>query len=106
MRSLRIGSLVLLSLGGGAIARPVDAGLPGYFEWVLWEETESVRAGASQVAVQRTFRWVVGPYARQVDCETDRDRLTVRTLPPHAGLVTRLVCVPDTVNPREDPRWQ
>ena len=106
MRSLRIGSLVLLSLGGGAIARPVGAGLPGYFEWVLWEETESMRAGASQVAVQRTFRWVVGPYARQVDCETDRDRLTVRTLPPHAGLVTRLVCVPDTVNPRKDPRWQ
>src|SRR5262249_46378346 len=83
----------------GLPVRPAQAGLPGYFEWILWEETEWVSTVASQASTHRTFRWVVGPYARRVDCESDKDRLTARKLPPGAGVVTHLVCVPDTVNP-------
>jgi hypothetical protein len=87
-------------------AREALAGLPGYFEWVLWEETESVGAGASPTEPPRAFRWVVGPYSRRTDCETDRDRLAAMTLRQGASLAARLLCLPDTVNPRADPRWQ
>jgi hypothetical protein len=93
MRRVGIGLFVLGVLGGGVFACVAVAGLPGYFEWVLWEETESVGAGASPTEPPRTFRWVVGPYSR-------------RTLRQGAGLAARLLCLPDTVNPREDPRWQ
>ena len=37
MRRVGIGLFVLAALGGGAFAREALAGLPGYFEWVLWE---------------------------------------------------------------------
>src|SRR5262245_22250359 len=106
MRRFGAGAVLLVVLSGGRLPRPAQAGLPGYFEWILWEETEWVSTVASQASTHRTFRWVVGPYARRVDCESDKDRLTARKLPPGAGVVTHLVCVPDTVNPREDPGWQ
>jgi hypothetical protein len=106
MRRFGIGLFVLAALGGGVFAREALAGLPGYFEWVLWEETESVGAGASPTEPARAFRWVVGPYSRRTDCETDRDRLAARTLRQGANLAARLLCLPDTVNPREEPRWQ
>jgi hypothetical protein len=47
MRRVGIRLFVLAALGGCVFAREALAGLPGYFEWVLWEETESVGAGAS-----------------------------------------------------------
>jgi hypothetical protein len=75
MRRVGIGLFVLTALGGGVFARQALADLPGYFEWVLWEETESVGAGASPTELPRAFRWVVGPYSRRTDCETDRNRL-------------------------------
>jgi hypothetical protein len=106
MRRVGIGLFVLAALGGGVFAREALAGLPGYFEWVLWEETESVGAGASPTEPPRAFRWVVGPYSRRTDCETDKDRLAARTLGQGASLAARLLCLPDTVNPRQDLRWQ
>jgi hypothetical protein len=72
MRRVGIGLFVLAALGGSVFAREALAGLPGYFEWVLWEETESVGAGASPTEPSRAFRWVVGPYSRRTDCEMDR----------------------------------
>jgi hypothetical protein len=105
VRRLRVGMLVLVALGGAVGARAAVAGLPGYFEWVIWEETESVQAGASQT-LARTFRWVVGPYPGRADCERDRDRLAAQASQRGADFVTRLVCVPDSVDPREDSRWQ
>jgi hypothetical protein len=106
MRSLGIGLLVLVALDGAALTHSGTAGLPGYVEWVIWEETVSV---AAQAAPGRTFRWVVGPYPRRVDCELDRDRLATRAVQAarrDAMVVTRLLCVPDTVNPSEDSRGQ
>ena len=59
MRRVGIGLFVLAALAGGVFAREALAGLPGYFEWVLWEETESVGAGASPTEPPRAFRWGV-----------------------------------------------
>jgi hypothetical protein len=106
MRRVGIGLFVLAALGCGVFAREALAGLPGYFEWVLWEETESVGAGASPTEPPVPSGGSVGPYSRRTDCETDRDRLAARTLRQGASLAARLLCLPDTVNPREDPRWQ
>ena len=63
MRRVGIGLLVLAALGGSVFAREALAGLPGYFEWVLWEETEteSVGAGASG-APSCLSAGSVGPY--------------------------------------------
>jgi len=106
MRRLGVGVLVIVALGGGILARRAVAGVPGYFEWVLWEETESVSLGAFQTEPHRVFRWVLGPYAKRAECETDRDQLAAKASQPGPGSVIRFLCVPDTVNPRQDPRWQ
>ena len=82
MRRLGAGVVLLVALSGDPLARPAQAGLPGYFEWVLWEETEAVSGGASPTDTRRAFRWVVGPYSRLADCEADRDRRAARASPP------------------------
>jgi hypothetical protein len=91
-------SLTLSLLTG--LARLAPAGLPGYVEWVIWEETR-----VSQT-VTRTFRWVMGPYPKRVDCEQERDRLAANAIQRSVNVVTQFLCVPDTVDPREDSRWQ
>jgi hypothetical protein len=73
----------------------------------------------------RNLEWVIGPYAKLSECEEERDRLatviTRRMAHPNAWNITapsvvmgtdsskdytiRLFCVPDSVNPRADPRW-
>lgn len=103
---------------------PVMAGLPGYFEWVLWRETRGEDVADSREA-SRKLEWIVGPYPTLSECERERDRLAeatsrrerqriapARPLPAGgvavviAGRSTiRLFCVPDTVNPRVDRRW-
>ena len=112
-RSLVALIVVLLSSAG-----PASGGLPGYFEWVLWKEVKTQN--------YRDLEWVVGPYAKLSECEQERDRLTdviaIRMTHPNAwnrtapGVVMgidsskdytiRLFCVPDSVNPRVDPRWR
>jgi hypothetical protein len=110
--------LMLLGFGAAGVTR---AGLPGYFEWVLWKETQAVGATAPG---EPDLEWVTGPYAKLLDCEKDRDRLatiaaagqagTVRSLGPGVVSVSRpggtmrirLLCIPDSVNPREDRRWR
>ena len=106
MRLLGVGVLVLVVLAGGLLARRAVAGLPGYFEWVLWEETEWIRVGATKREPQRAFSWVLGPCSKLAECETDRDPMAAKTKQPGPGSVIRFLCVPDTVNPRQDPRWQ
>ena len=106
MRRLGVGVLVIVALGGGIPACWAVAGEPGSFEWVLWEETESVRDRASQTEPHRAFRWVLGPDAKRAECEMDRDHLAAKAKQPGPGSVIRFLCVPDTVNPRQDPRWQ
>jgi len=106
VRRLGVGVLVIVALGGGISARRAVAGLPGYFEWVLWEETEWIRVGATTREPHRAFSWVLGPYSKLAECETDRDRLAAKASQPDPGSVIRFLCVPDTVNPRQDPRWQ
>ena len=116
----------VLTFSGSVLSRPALAGLPGYFEWVLWEETESVRAGESPEEHPPTFRWLLGPYAQRPECEADRDRLVAATIRrnPDSGVARQVgagrvmisrpadtalihfLCVPDTVNPRQDRRWQ
>jgi hypothetical protein len=100
------------------------AGLPGYFEWVLWRETRGEDVTDSPEP-SRKLEWIVGPYPTLSECERERDRLaeatarrerqpTVSARPLPAGGVAvviadrstiRLFCVPDTVNPRVDRRW-
>jgi hypothetical protein len=112
-RSLVILIVVLLLSAG-----PASGGLAGYFEWVLWKEVKTQNYG--------NLEWVVGPYAKLSECEQERDRLATviagRMAHPSAwntaapGVVMgtdssrdytiRLFCVPDTVNPRVDPRWR
>jgi hypothetical protein len=111
-RSLVILIVVLLSSAG-----PTNSGLPGYFEWVLWKEVKTQN--------YRNLEWVVGPYAKLSECEQERDRLANviarrmahpnawNTMAPGVVMGTdsskdytiRLFCVPDSVNPRVDPRW-
>src|SRR5262245_34297482 len=110
-------------LGFDSASQRAIAGLPGYFEWVLWKDvnaenpTERGRAGAK-------LEWVVGPYPKLSECEHERDRLAetlIEQARPHsrgrpiaadgvvtvtsAGITIRFFCVPDTVNPRVDRRW-
>jgi len=112
-RSLVTLIAVLLSSAG-----PASGGLAGYFEWVLWKEVKTQN--------YRNLEWVVGPYAKLSECEQERDRLanaiTTRMAHPDAWNTTapgvvmgtdlskdytiRLFCVPDSVNPRVDPRWR
>ena len=112
-RSLVILIVVLLSSVG-----PASGGVPGYFEWVLWKEVKTQNYG--------NLEWVVGPYAKLSECEQERDRLANviarRVARPNAWNTTapgvvigtdssgdstiRLFCVPDSVNPRVDPRWR
>jgi hypothetical protein len=106
MRRLGVGVLVIIALSGGIPARRAVAGLPGYFEWILWEETEWIRVGETKREPHRAFRWVLGPYSKLAECETDRDHLAAKAKQPGSGSVIRFLCVPDTVNPRQDPRWQ
>jgi hypothetical protein len=104
MRRLEVGVLVIIALSGGFPARRAVAGLPGYFEWALWEETEWIRVGETKRESHRAFRWVLGPYSKLA--ETDRNHLAAKAKQPGPGPVIRFLCVPDTVNPRQDPRWQ
>jgi hypothetical protein len=97
-----VGLLILVALSGAVLTPSAVAGLPGYVEWVIWEEAETVGVGASPT---RAFRWVVGPYPRRTDCERDRQRVEAHASQRDASVVTRLLCVPDTVDPREDSRW-
>jgi hypothetical protein len=103
---------------------PALAGLPGYFEWVLWRETRGEDVTDSPEP-SRKLEWIVGPYPTLSECERERDRLadatarrerqpTASARPLPAGGVAvviadrttiRLFCVPDTVNPRVDRRW-
>ena len=112
-RSLAILIVVLVSSVG-----PASGGLAGYFEWVLWKEVKTQN--------HSNLEWVVGPYAKLSECEQERDRLAnaiaMRVVGPNAvnttlpGVVVgtdsstdytiRLFCVPDSVNPRVDPRWR
>jgi hypothetical protein len=112
-RSLVILIVVLLSSVG-----PASGGVPGYFEWVLWKEVKTQN--------YRNLEWVIGPYAKLSECEQERDRLANviarRVARPNAWNTTapgvvigtdssgdstiRLFCVPDSVNPRVDPRWR
>jgi len=118
--------LVILSIIGLGITsgqQQATAGLPGYFEWVLWKD---VKAGNSAALGETgtTLEWIVGPYPTLSECERERDRLAESTFQhtrqpsstrPIAadGVVTvtsdnttiRFFCVPDTVNPRVDRRW-
>jgi hypothetical protein len=98
------------------------AGLPGYFEWVLWKETRGEDVTDSPEP-SRKLEWIVGPYPTLSECERERDRLAdatahrqpqpnARPLPAGGVAVViadrstiRLFCVPDTVNPRVDRRW-
>jgi hypothetical protein len=100
------------------------AGLPGYFEWVLWRETKGEDVTDSPEP-GRKLEWIVGPYPTLSECERERDRLadatarrehqpaaSARPLPAGGVAVViadrstiRLFCVPDTVNPRVDRRW-
>ena len=112
---------MIVVLGSDSASQQAIAGLPGYFEWVLWKDvaaenpTEREEAGAK-------LEWIVGPYPKLSECEHERDRLaeaTVRQAHQHSrpiagdGVVTvtsdrttiRFFCVPDTVNPRVDRRW-
>ncbi len=113
LRSLVILIVVLLSSAG-----PASGGLPGYFEWVLWKEVKTQN--------QSNLEWVVGPYAKLSECEQERDQLAnaiarrvahpnaLNTTAPGVVMATdaskdytiRLFCVPDSVNPRVDPRWR
>jgi|SRR5215475_3811296 len=97
---------------------PTSGGLPGYFEWILWKEEETQN--------HRNLEWIVGPYAKLSECEQERDRLAngiaMRVARPNVrnatalgvlietdssgGNTIRLFCVPDSVNPRLDPRWR
>jgi hypothetical protein len=95
-----IGLSLLMGLGVVSLACRGFAGLPGYVEWILWEETDDTQTGT------RTFQWVVGPYPKPVDCERDRDRLAFSARRHGGNVATRFLCVPDTVDPRADPRWQ
>jgi hypothetical protein len=112
LRSLAILIVVLLCSVG-----PASGGVPGYFEWVLWKEVKTQN--------YRNLEWVVGPYPTLSECEQERDRLanviSRRVARPNVGNTTapgvvigtdssgdytiRLFCVPDSVNPRVDPRW-
>src|SRR5262245_26111459 len=112
-RSLAILIVVLLSS-----VEPARGGLAGYYEWVLWKEVKAQN--------HSNLEWVVGPYAKLTECEQERDRLANmiarRVVHPNAlnttapGVVMqtdaskdytiRLFCVPDSVNPRVDPRWR
>jgi hypothetical protein len=58
MRRVGIGLFVLAALGGGVFAREALAVCRGT-SWVLWEETESIGAGASPTEPPRAFRWAV-----------------------------------------------
>jgi hypothetical protein len=111
-RSVGVAILVVVS----SVA-PASGGVPGYFEWVLWKEVKTQN--------YRNLEWVVGPYAQLSECEQERDQLahalvgrvdrsnTWSTTAPGGGIATdssgndtvRLFCVPDSVNPRIDPRW-
>ena len=115
MRSRSLVALIVVLLSS---VGPASGGLPGYFEWVLWKEVKTEN--------YRNLEWVVGPYAKLSECEQERDRLTdviaIRMTHPNAwnrtapGVVMgidsskdytiRLFCVPDSVNPRVDPRWR
>src|SRR5262245_61568434 len=106
MRRLGFGVLVIVALGGGIPARRAVAGLPGYSAWVLCEEKECIRVGETKSEPHRAFSWVLGPYSKLAECETDRDHMAAKTKQPGPGSVIRFLCVPDTVNPRQDPRWQ
>lgn len=106
------------------VSGPAMAGLPGYFEWVLWRETKGEGVTDSPEP-SRKLEWIVGPYPTLSECERERDRLadatarrerqpTMSARPLPAGGVAvviadrttiRLFCVPDTVNPRVDRRW-
>jgi hypothetical protein len=97
-----VGLLLLVALGGAVLPPSVVAGLPGYMEWVIWEETESIGVGVSPV---RAFRWITGPYPQRTDCERDRHRFETHASQRDASVVKHLLCVPDTVDPREDSRW-
>ena len=112
-RSLVILIVVLLSSVG-----PASGGLPGYFEWVLWKEVKTQN--------HSHLEWVVGPYAKLSECEQERDRLAnviarrvadpniLNTTAPGVVMgpdaskdyTIRLFCVPDSINPRVDPRWR
>jgi hypothetical protein len=46
-----------------------------------------------------------GAYPRLTDYEWDRDRFEARASQRNVSAVTRLLCVPDTVDPRADSRW-
>ena len=115
--------LVTVALTAGYAPSRATAGLPGYFEWVLWKEVQTADPRWRD-QTRAELEWVVGPYPRLSDCEQDRDRLSEATaptalLPSGAGsaapkgfaVVTsdkstlRFFCVPDVVNPRVDRRW-
>jgi hypothetical protein len=113
--------IIFLIVGFDCAPQRVTAGLPGYFEWVLWKQVE----GESPSAPHETgakLEWIVGPYAKLAECEQERDRLAAvqrarqpRGTSPTAAdanvIVTsdkvtiRFFCAPDTVNPRIDRRW-
>jgi hypothetical protein len=115
--------LVSAALTGGYTPSRATAGLPGYFEWVLWKDVlNETPRGRDQTRAE--LEWIVGPYAKLSDCEQDRDRLAEATArsarlpsgvrgsaPNGFAVVTadkstiRFFCVPDGVNPRVDRRW-
>jgi hypothetical protein len=76
-----------------AAPRPAAAGLPGYFEWILWKQVKTVS--------EAKLEWVVGPYPSLSECEQERDRLARAA----ADTAVRFFCAPDSVNPRVDRRW-
>jgi hypothetical protein len=89
MRRVGIGLFVLAALGGGVFAHQALAGLPGYFEWVLWEETESVGAGASptEPPVPSGGSWgrtLGGPTARRIGIAWRRGRCGRARVSPRA----------------------
>ena len=119
-------ALAALAVGGTVSAGIATAGLPGYFEWVLWREVETGETSAAGTRRGIAIEWVVGPYAKQRECEQERDRLAdltargeagpavtrrvapgvlIRQGPPHP-ITVRFVCRPDTMNPRQPARPQ
>ena len=88
---LTLSWLAILCLA--AAPRPTTAGVPGYFEWILWKQVKTVS--------EAKLEWVVGPYPSLSECEQERDRLARAA----ADAAARFFCAPDSVNPRVDRRW-
>src|SRR5215471_6647383 len=70
---------MIVVLGSDSASQRATAGLPGYFEWVLWKDVQAENP-MEQGNTAATLEWIVGPYPKLSDCEHDRDRLADATV--------------------------